>query len=286
MTSRAVLLGDFCMQKRFLALVSTIGISLFAAPACADGFSARVSASAPSFSASIGLNYTISLTPDLVVGGGVSTYVSQTSAFQIGLNFGVLYDKKVIENTSGFLEVYAGARVSGSVVPSFAFWFQPNAGLSAEFSVAEKTKLVGNLDLTLLIPLTTNAASEFFGNLGFGVKYALQENLELNGSLSGSYVVINSSSSTSEGINLGAKYTIIPALDLTGGIGLNLSQAGNSSSSSFGISVGATYTLQPQVKIGTTLGLSFGSSTNFSISIFGSFIQNPGTAGTPDTRLP
>ena len=275
------------MQKKFLALVITAGLSLIAAPAYADGFSASASLSAPSFSAGLGLNYTFSLTSDIVVGGGVSTFVGQGIPFQIGLNLGALYDRKVIDNSDGFLELYIGTRVFGSVSSSFAAWFEPYTGLSAEASVADKTKVFGNLNLTFFLPLTASAASEFFGNLGFGVKYALQENFELSGSFSGRYTVINGSSSTGESVSLGAKYTIIPALDLNGSVGFSLSQSNNTSGSSFGISVGATYTLIPQAKIGTSVGLSFGSgSTNFSISIFGSFIQNPGTPGTPDTRLP
>jgi hypothetical protein len=161
-----------------------------------------------------------------------------------------------MQSANGSLEFYAGARVVGLVVPylPFSAWFEPNAGVRAEFVVADKTKVSGNLDLVFYVPLTETAVFEFSGNLGLGLTYAFFENLELSAMLSGSYFVAGSV----------------------------LSQT------NLGILTKVLFTVVPRVKLGTSLEVSFSSTgkTNFSISIFGWFTQNPGTLGTPDTRLP
>lgn len=243
--------GRYSMRKTVFVLLITLGL-MFISVVRADGFSATLKTSLPNFSALLGLSYTLEPIPNLVVGGGISAFYGQPYP-QLKFNLGVLYGSKVIDNTDGFLELYVGARVLG-VVPFFAAWLEPNGGFSAELLVANKTKLFGNLDLIFDIPLTETGVFEFFGSLETGVKYALLENLEVGGSLFGSYRVV------------GDLFT----------------------QSNLGILAKGTYILIPQVKIGTSFGLTFSGTgeANFSITIFGSFIQNPGTLGTPDTRLP
>ena len=249
-----VILWSLLMRKIISVLLITVGLMLISAVR-ADGFSATLNTSLPSFSASLGLNYTLEVIPNLVVGGGISGFYGQPYP-QIGFQFGALYDQKLMLNADTTLEFYAGARVAGLVVPylPFSAWFEPNAGVSAEFVVADKTKVLGNLDLVFYVPLTETAVFEFSGNLGVGLKYALFENLELSAILSGSYFVAGSV----------------------------LSQT------NFSILTKILFTVFPEVKLGTSFDVSFSSTgkTNFSISIFGWLTENPGTLGTPDTRLP
>lgn len=242
------------MRKMILVLLTTLGLMLFPV-VFADGFSASIETSLPHFSASLGLNYTFELIPDLVVGAEISGFYGQPYP-QIGFRFGVLYNQFLMQSADDSLEFYAGARVAGLVVPylPFSAWFEPNAGVSAEFIVTDKTRVLGNLDLIFYVPLTEMAVFEFSGNLGLGVAYALLDNLELSALLFGSYFVAGSV----------------------------LSQT------NLGILTKALFTVVPRVKLGTSLEVSFSSmgKTNFSISIFGWFTENPGTFGTPDTRLP
>ena len=242
------------MRKTVSVLLTTLGL-MFISVVRADGFSASVETSLPNFSASVGLNYTFELIPNLVVGAGISGFYGQPYP-QLGLSFGVLYDQFLMLNADTTLEFYVGARVASLVVPylPFSAWFEPNAGVSAEFIVADKTKVFGNLDLVFYVPLTETAVFEFSGNLDLGVTYALLDNLELSAMLSGSYFVAGS------------------VLSLT----------------NFGILTKVLFTVVPRVKLGTSFDVSFSSTgkTNFSISIFGWFTENPGTLGTQATRLP
>jgi hypothetical protein len=221
----------------------------------ADGFSATLNIGLPTFSAALGLNYSLEVLPDLRVGGGVSGFYGQPYP-QIKFNLGALYGKKILEFKPGFLELYAGARVTGGVAPviGVSAWLEPTVGLEGEYSIAPKTRLVGNLDLAFFMPLTDGATFEWSGNFGLGLKYALLDQLELGAFLNADY------------------HDVIGVLSRT----------------TLNATIKASYTLVGQVKIGTSLGFTYLSTnvTNFSIGIFGSFVQNPGTPGTPDTRLP
>jgi hypothetical protein len=296
------MLKGFCMQKKFLVLLTTIGLGLISAPVYADGFSASIDTSLPSFSASIALNYTYSLAPVLTVGGGVLVNADRNGTAQVGFHIGALYDQKVIDSPDGFLELYLGVRLYDNT-STFSVWVNPYLGLKAEFSVADKVKLYGGFGVILYFPITTSSTI-FDASAQFGLKYALEKDIELSAALSGylfsSVFQNNIIGQNGASFNINAKYTTIPAFEFNAGLGIGLysfvsfSQPGSGGADfrdSFAylrVYGSFTYALAPQIKIGTLLALSMPSSgsNGLSITIFGSFIQNPGTPGTPDTRIP
>ncbi len=243
------------MKRNRYALLTTALAALSLSPALADGFSANLNVGIlPSpFSIGTSLNYTYSLTDNVVVGGRLG---AATDFASIGLNsrLGIVYVQNIQKSSNSFVNFYADSGVDFSFFPATnsTFVISPDItlGIDSAFGIAPALKALMGASATAYYIQTFAATNS--GVFGLGL---------------GAYVGLRYEPSNQIEFNTEAHLNLYPL-----------------SSNVLAYNIGASlyYAIIPQIKMGLYTGYNGG----FYIGLGGQYVDKPGTLGTPGNYMP
>ncbi len=237
------------LKRAFLLTVTALGLS---SAALADGFSATLEVPiVPTFSAKLGLNYSLEVSPNLFIGGSLNSTITPgaTNVFGLTARVGAKYVLLLLKNSTTSVNAYLGAGVNASVIPApFTIGLDLNAGINAITAIGGGFKFYGGVD-GVVAYVFTGGAFVFSLAANAGVFFEPVTNLEFR---------------------LQGLVALVGTAGLTG----------------FGWGVGSSlyYTIVPQFKVGLTA--AYGSSGAFVFGLGALFAEKPGTLGIAGNYLP
>ena len=237
------------LKRAFLLTVTALGLS---SAALADGFSATLEVPiVPTFSAKLGLNYSLEVSPNLFIGGSLNSTITPgaTNVFGLTARVGAKYVLLLLKNSTTSVNAYLGAGVNASVIPTpFTIGLDLNAGINAIAAIGGGFKFYGGVD-GVAVYVFTGGAFVFSLAANAGVFFEPVTNLEFR--LQGLVALVGTAGVTGFG---------------------------------WGINSSLYYTIVPQFKVGLTA--AYGSSGAFVFGLGALFAEKPGTLGIAGNYLP
>ena len=237
------------LKRAFLLTMTALGLS---SAALADGFSATLEVPiVPTFSAKLGLNYSLEVSPNLFIGGSLNSTITPgaTNVFGLTARVGAKYVLLLLKNSTTSVNAYLGAGVNASVIPTpFTIGLDLNAGINAIAAIGGGFKFYGGVD-GVAVYVFTGGAFVFSLAANAGVFFEPVTNLEFR--LQGLVALVGTAGVTGFG---------------------------------WGINSSLYYTIVPQFKVGLTA--AYGSSGAFVFGLGALFAEKPGTLGIAGNYLP